>query len=90
MSEVLEEHFGKFILALEYREATGMGIDWPPYSPLFLISTLVTHFWAATFKTKFTQIIPKPSLSSKLPFRSFRSSASFAEFCSSSVPRHRR
>ena len=31
--DVLEEHFGDRILALGYRDITGMGLDWPPYSP---------------------------------------------------------
>ena len=29
----LEEHFGSGIIALDYPEYRGEGIDWPPYSP---------------------------------------------------------
>lgn len=30
---LLNEHFGKRVFALDYPEASGEGIEWPPYSP---------------------------------------------------------
>lgn len=38
--EVLEEYFGDCILALRYREANGMGLARPPYSPYLNICDL--------------------------------------------------
>jgi transposase len=33
--ECLNEHFNGRVIALDFKEATGTGIDWPPYSPDF-------------------------------------------------------
>ncbi|KZC11328.1 hypothetical protein WN55_02563 [Dufourea novaeangliae] len=41
--DLLSEHFGNNVIALDYPNRTGQGIDWPPYSPD--LNTLDYFFW---------------------------------------------